>query len=390
MALLALKAHRLRTFLTMLGIIIGIASVVCVVALGKGSQQKVLANISGLGTNTLEIFPGKTFGDTRSGKIKTLVVGDADALKQLTYVAAVTPTVSTSSTVRFGAKESNALVNGVGEQYFSAKGSKLTEGRFFDADDVRTISQNAVIDKNTASAMFDGTGLDPVGQIILVGKTPIRVIGVIAMQQGGFGSSDNLSVYLPYTSVQARFLGDMSLRSITVRVSDDTTSAIAEGAITKFLERRHAAQDFFLLNTDDIRQTITATTETLTLLVAAIAVISLLVGGIGVMNIMLVSVSERVAEIGVRMAVGARRRDILQQFLIEAVLVCALGGSIGIATAMAFGAVFNAVSTNFTLIYSEGSIALALSCSCLIGVVFGFMPARNASLLDPVAALARD
>jgi macrolide transport system ATP-binding/permease protein len=390
MALLALKAHRLRTFLTMLGIIIGIASVVCVVALGKGSQQKVLANISGLGTNTLEIFPGKTFGDTRSGKIKTLVVGDADALKQLTYVAAVTPTVSTSSTVRFGAKEANALVNGVGEQYFAAKGSKLVEGRFFDAGDVRAIAQNAVIDKNTASSMFDGTGLDPVGQIILVGKTPLRVIGVIAMQQGGFGSSDNLSVYLPYTSVQARFLGDMSLRSITVRVSDDTTSAIAEGAITKFLERRHAAQDFFMLNTDDIRQTITATTETLTLLVAAIAVISLLVGGIGVMNIMLVSVSERVAEIGVRMAVGARRRDILQQFLIEAVLVCALGGAAGIAVAMSFGAIFNAVSSNFTLIYSDGSIILALSCSCLIGVAFGFMPARNASLLDPVAALARD
>jgi macrolide transport system ATP-binding/permease protein len=238
--------------------------------------------------------------------------------------------------------------------------------------------------------MFDGTGLDPVGQIILVGKTPLRVIGVIAMQQGGFGSSDNLSVYLPYTSVQARFLGDMSLRSITVRVSDDTTSAIAEGAITKFLERRHAAQDFFMLNTDDIRQTITATTETLTLLVAAIAVISLLVGGIGVMNIMLVSVSERVAEIGVRMAVGARRRDILQQFLIEAVLVCALGGAAGIAVAMSFGAIFNAVSSNFTLIYSDGSIILALSCSCLIGVAFGFMPARNASLLDPVAALARD
>jgi macrolide transport system ATP-binding/permease protein len=390
MALLALKAHRLRTFLTMLGIIIGIASVVCVVALGKGSQQKVLENISGLGTNTLEIFPGKSFGDTRSGKIKTLVVGDADALKQLTYVAAVTPTVSTSSTVRFGIKEASALVNGVGDQYFAAKGSKLIEGRFFDAGDVRAIAQNAVIDKTTASSMFDGSGLDPVGQIILVGKTPIRVIGVIAAQQGGFGGSDNLSVYLPYTSVQARFLGNMSLRSITVRVSDDTTSAIAEGAITKFLERRHAAQDFFLLNTDDIRQTITATTETLTLLVAAIAVISLLVGGIGVMNIMLVSVSERVAEIGVRMAVGARRKDILQQFLIEAVLVCALGGALGIAAAMSFGAVFNAVSSNFTLIYSDGSIALALSCSCLIGLVFGFMPARNASLLDPVAALARD
>ncbi|WFR95568.1 MacB family efflux pump subunit [Rhizobium tumorigenes] len=390
MAILALKAHRLRTFLTMLGIIIGIASVVCVVALGQGTQQKVLSNISGLGTNTLEIFPGKGFGDPRAGRIKTLVVSDANALKQLSYVAAVTPTVSTSTTVRFGAKEANALVNGVGDQYFVAKGSKLTKGRFFDDRDVRDITQNAVIDQNTASSLFENTGLDPVGQIILVGKTPIRVIGVIAMQQGGFGSSDNLSVYLPYTSVQARFLGDMSLRSITVRVADDASSSVAEDAITQFLKRRHAAQDFSILNTDDIRKTITATAETLTLLVAAIAVISLLVGGIGVMNIMLVSVSERVGEIGVRMAVGARRKDILQQFLIEAVIVCALGGAIGIATAMAFGAVFNAISTNFSLIYSDGSIVLALGFSCLIGVVFGFMPARNASLLDPVAALARD
>jgi macrolide transport system ATP-binding/permease protein len=390
MALLALKAHRLRTFLTMLGIIIGIASVISVVALGQGTQQKVLANINGLGTNTLEIFPGKSFGDTRSGKIKTLVVSDADALAQLTYVAAVTPTVSTSSTVRFGAKEANALVNGVGDQYFAAKGSKLVEGRFFDARDVRAINQDVVIDQNTATAMFDNDAVDPIGQIILVGKTPLRVVGVVAQQQGGFGASDNLSIYLPYTSVQARFLGDMSLRSITVRVSDDTESSTAEDAITQFLEKRHSAQDFFILNTDDIRKTITSTTQTLTLLIAAIAVISLLVGGIGVMNIMLVSVSERVAEIGVRMAVGARRKDIMQQFLIEAVLVCAMGGAIGIATAMTFGTIFNATNANFALVYSQGSIVLALGCSCMIGVVFGFMPARNASRLDPVVALARD
>ena len=181
-----------------------------------------------------------------------------------------------------------------------------------------------------------------------------------------------------------------SLRSITVRVSDDTESSTAEDAITQFLEKRHSAQDFFILNTDDIRKTITSTTQTLTLLIAAIAVISLLVGGIGVMNIMLVSVSERVAEIGVRMAVGARRTDIMQQFLIEAVLVCAMGGAIGIATAMTFGTIFNATNANFALVYSQGSIVLALGCSCLIGVVFGFMPARNASRLDPVVALARD
>ncbi|MFT4185184.1 MAG: ABC transporter permease, partial [Rhizobium sp.] len=308
MALLALKAHRLRTFLTMLGIIIGIASVVCVIALGEGSQRKVLANINNLGTNTLEIFPGKSFGDIRSGRIKTLTVSDADALAKLTYVAAVTPTVSTSSTVRFGSTEANALVNGVGDAYFSVKGSKLTAGRLFDGDGVRAMAQDAVIDQNTATTLFTEKGLSPIGQTIFVGKVPVRVIGVIASQQGGFGGSDNLSVYLPYTSVQARFLGDMSLRSVTVRVSDDTESAVAETAVTQFLEGRHKTKDFFVLNTDDIRQAITSTIQTMTLLVSAIAVISLLVGGIGVMNIMLVSVSERIAEIGVRMAVGARRQ----------------------------------------------------------------------------------
>ncbi len=390
MAVLALKAHRLRTFLTMLGIIIGIASVVCVIALGEGSQRKVLSNINNLGTNTLEIFPGKSFGDMRSGRIKTLMVSDADALAKLTYVAAVTPTVSTSSTVRFGSMEANALINGVGDAYFSVKGSKLVTGRLFDNDSVQRMAQDAVIDQNTATTLFEDKGLDPLGQTIFIAKVPVRVIGVIASQQGGFGSSDNLSVYLPYTSVQARFLGDMSLRSITVRVSDDTESATAEAAVTQFLEHRHKARDFFILNTDDIRQAITSTIRTMTLLVSAIAVISLLVGGIGVMNIMLVSVSERIAEIGVRMAVGARRQDILQQFLIEAVLVCLLGGGLGIAVALGFGFAFNRLGSNFTLVYSVSSIVLAFTCSCMIGLTFGYLPARNASRLDPVAALSRD
>ncbi|MFJ1310313.1 MacB family efflux pump subunit [Rhizobium sp. AU243] len=388
MALLSMRAHKLRTFLTMLGIIIGIASVISVVALGQGSQQRVLQNISSLGTNTLEIFAGKDFGDIRSGKITTLVVSDAEALAKQSYVAAVTPTVSTSSTVRFGAKEANALVNGVSERYFVAKGTKLSQGRFFDGGSVAQKAQEVVIDENTRKSLFADFDGSPVGQVILIGKVPARIVGVTQAQQGGFGSSQNLSLYLPYTAVQSRFLGSLSLRSITVQVSDDTDASIAEQAVTTLLTQRHGTRDFYILNTDDIRQTITSTTQTLTLLIAAIAVISLLVGGIGVMNIMLVSVSERVSEIGVRMAVGARRTDILRQFLIEAVLVCIIGGTLGVLGSLGFGALFSAFSSNFAMVYSTTSIIAAFVCSTLIGVVFGYLPARNASKLDPVAALS--
>jgi len=390
MALRAMNAHRLRTFLTMLGIIIGIASVVCVVALGEGSRLKVLSNIQSLGTNTLEIFPGRDFGDTRSGRVTTLVIADVHELARQSYVAAATPTVSTSTTVRFGSNVANAIVNGVSDQYFEARGTKIGQGRFFDATSVQSLAQDVVIDENTRKTLFSDFLESPIGQIIFVGKVPCRVIGVSLPQQGGFGSSQNPTVYLPYTTVQARFLGTSTLRSITIRVTDDTSTQLAEQAVTQFLTQRHGTKDFFILNTDDIRKTITSTTETMTLLIAAIALISLLVGGIGVMNIMLVSVSERISEIGVRMAVGARRSDILQQFLIEAVLVCLIGGVLGIGLALGFGLVFSATNSNFSLVYSTTSIIAAFICSSLIGIAFGYLPARNASQLDPVVALSRD
>ncbi|MFD2184858.1 MacB family efflux pump subunit [Rhodoplanes azumiensis] len=390
MALLAMNAHRLRTVLTMLGIVIGIASVVCVVALGEGTRRKVLSDIASLGTNTLEIFPGKDFGDVRSAKVKTLVVADARALAEQPFVAGVTPTVSTNSTLRHGALEVSAMINGVGEQYFDVKGTKLADGRFFDGTSVATMAQEVVIDENTRKALFADVAEGAVGRTLLVGKVPFRVIGVTKAQQSGFGSSANPSVYLPYTTVQARILGTTTLRSITVRVDDDTDTALAEQAVIELLGRRHGAKDVFILNTDDIRRTITSTTAVLTLLIAAIAVISLIVGGIGVMNIMLVSVSERVGEIGVRMAVGARRSDILQQFLIEAVLVCLIGGLLGIGVALGFGAVFAAFGPGIGLVYSGTAIAAAVVCSTLIGVGFGWLPARNAARLDPVAALSRD
>ncbi len=390
MALRSMNAHRLRTFLTMLGIIIGIASVVCVVALGKGSQKQVLDQISSLGTNTLEIFPGRGFGDRMSARITTLTIDDANQLAKQPYIMAATPTVSTPATARFGGVEANALINGVSDQYFVTRGSKIAEGRFFDEQSVQDIALDAVIDENTRKTLFTNFHGSPVGQIIILKNVPVRIVGIMQPEQGGFGSSENLSIYLPYTTVQTRMTGSRVLRSLTLRISDDTSPELAEKAVTAFLIQRHGEQDFTILNTDDIRKTITSTTQALTLLVSAIALISLLVGGIGVMNIMLVSVSERINEIGVRMAVGARRSDILQQFLIEAVLVCLIGGFLGIMVAMGFGWLFRQFNTPFELIYSPFSIIAAFICSSLIGICFGFLPARNASKLDPVAALARD
>jgi len=392
MAVLAMNAHRMRTFLTMLGIIIGIASVVCVVALGEGSRQKVLAQIASIGTNTLQINPGRGFGDIRSGRVRTLVVSDADILAKQAYADSVTPLVQSSAVLRSGSIAANATIMGVGDQYDRVRGLTMAQGRWLTAEDISGLTQDVVIDDNTLSTLFPNGGGNPLGQVVLLGDVPARIVGVTNKTSGfgGGGSSDALNIYMAYTSVNARMLGTNVLRSITVRVKDDTNSEVAQEGVTQLLTKRHGTQDFTILNTDEIRQTITATTTTLTILISVIAVISLIVGGIGVMNIMLVSVTERTSEIGVRMAVGARTRDIMQQFLIEAVLVCLLGGILGILAALGFGVIFKMFSTDFTLIYSLSSIVAAFLCSTLIGVVFGYLPARNAARLDPVTALARD
>ncbi|MGT3243950.1 MacB family efflux pump subunit [Yersinia enterocolitica] len=389
MALLAMSAQRLRTLLTMLGIIIGIASVVSVVALGKGSQQQVLANINSMGTSTLEIFPGKDFGDMRSAAIHTLRATDADALAQQGYIHSVTPTVSASTTLRYGNKSVSGTVNGVGEQYFLVRGYTLAQGMAFNRTSVDNLMQEAVIDENTRDKLFPN-GENPLGKVILLGSLPCRVIGVAAKKQSGFGSDENLNVWIPYTTAMKRMLGQSYLKSITVRVNDDIDLANAEQGVTKLLTQRHGTQDFFVMNTDSIRQTIEKTTSTMTLLVSMIAVISLVVGGIGVMNIMLVSVTERTKEIGVRMAVGARACDIMQQFLIEAVLVCLLGGCLGVVLSLAIGLLFSQFSSSFSMVYSAISIITAFICSSLIGVVFGFFPAKRAAQMAPIRALERE
>lgn len=389
MALLAMASQRLRTLLTMLGIIIGIASVVSVVALGKGSQQQVLANINAMGTSTLEVYPGKDFGDMRSAAVQTLRATDANALAQQGYVHSVTPTVSSSTTFRYGNQSVSGTVNGVGEQYFLVRGYSIDSGMAFNRHSVDQLMQEAVIDENTRNKLFPHVA-NPLGEVILLGSLPCRIIGVAAKKQSGFGSDENLNVWIPYTTAMKRMLGQSYLKSITVRVNDDIDLTSAEDGVTRLLSQRHGGKDFFVMNTDSIRQTIEKTTATLTLLVSMIALISLVVGGIGVMNIMLVSVTERTREIGVRMAVGARASDIMQQFLIEAVLVCLLGGTLGVLLSLGIGVVFSQFSDNFTMVYSTESIVAAFICSTLIGVIFGFFPARRAAGMDPIHALERE
>ena len=391
MALLAMNAHRMRTFLTMLGIIIGIASVVSVVALGNGSQKQILENISSLGTNTITVFQGRGFGDnSRSSQSKTLIPADADALAEQPYVDGVSPSVNSSVTGRYKEIEASTTVNGVSEDFFYVRGMTFQSGQPFDRSSVMQQAQDVVIDTNTKNTFFkDGT--NPVGQVILLGSVPSRIIGVIDAQKGMMGNNDSLNVYLPYSTVMSRMLGQSNVRSIIVRIKGEYPSAAAENAILNLLVQRHGAQDVFTQNADSIRETIQQTTATMTLLISAIAVISLVVGGIGVMNIMLVSVTERTQEIGVRMAVGARQSDILQQFLIEAVLVCILGGILGVLLSLGIGQLItHFAGGTFQMAYSTTSIVAAFVCSSLIGIVFGFIPAHNAARLNPVDALSRE
>ena len=389
MAWIAMASHRMRTLLTMLGIIIGITSVVSVVALGQGARQKVIDDISSIGTNTIDIVPGKDWGDDRASSIHTLNVSDLNVLQAQFYIDSVTPGVSGSVILRYGNVKASASVSGVGEQYFRVRDIEMASGAPFTDADVRRQAQSVVIDDNTRNKLFK-TWEQPVGKVIFLGGMPATVVAVAQKKESAFGNNSSLQVYVPYSTAMGRLLGQDYFNSITVRVRDGMPNDLAEDSLTRLLTLRHGTKDFFTNSSDSILKTVEKTTATLTLLISAIAVISLVVGGIGVMNIMLVSVTERTHEIGIRMAVGARQDDIMQQFLIEAVLVCLIGGIIGVAFSFGIGAVFSLLVKAMSMKFSVFSIVTACVCSTLIGVLFGFLPARNAARLDPIQALARE
>lgn len=389
MALRSMAAHRVRTFLTMLGIIIGIAAVVAVVGLGEGTRQRVLAQISELGASTLSIFPGRDWGDERAASITSLRISDAEALLAQRYVDSVTPLVFTSARIRYGRVTTSANVNGVGADYFRVNGLNVVQGAVFSAESVAERRQEAVIDDRTAATLFPG-GETPLGKIIMIDRVPAVVVGTVA-RRSALSGDKSLQIFLPYASVTGRLLGPAaSLAGLTIRIADKVDTAFAERAVVGLMTRRHGTKDFFAFNSDQMRRTMEKTSRTMTLLISSVAVISLIVGGIGVMNIMLVSVTERTREIGLRMAVGARRVDIMLQFLIEAVTICIVGSVLGVGLALGIAAVFGGPGSEFQMIISLKAILAACLVALLIGLIFGFLPARNASRLDPVDALSRE
>ncbi|ELI6405693.1 MacB family efflux pump subunit [Aeromonas salmonicida subsp. salmonicida] len=388
MALHAMLAHRMRTFLTMLGIIIGIAAVVSVVALGQGARAKVVDQINAMGTNTIDIFPGKDWGDEKAASIQTLNKRDLDALLGQPYLEGASPQIASSGQLRYRNKTSSGSIVGVGSDFFRVKGMKLSSGRLFDERDIQNRAAVAVVDGKTIESLLGKE--DPVGQVVLVGTLPVRIIGVVEEETGFGRSSQSVNVWLPYSAVMSRLISQNHFSQLTIRVKDGVQPALAEQAAIELLTQRHGVKDFFTFSSDSIIKSVEKTTATMTLLVSAIAVISLIVGGVGVMNIMLVSVVERTREIGIRIAVGARQSDILQQFLIEAVMVSLLGGMLGVGVSLFIGLLFSLFVESIQMQFSLFSILMAFGCSSLIGILFGYLPARNAARLDPVEALARE
>lgn len=386
----SILAHKLRSLLTMLGIIIGIASVVSVVALGLGSQKQILESISRLGTNTIEVRGGKGFGDIRSGKVK-LALSDLYALKSLPQLESVEAQDGTSSIATYGNISLSAKMEGGGVSIFSIKGLNLGTGRFFNESEVSNADNVAVIDDNGRKRLFDGFLPEQIiGKTIICNKQPFKIIGILEKDSRRPDTDITVRIYTPYTTLRNKITGSRVVEQIIAKVRDDASPALAEEAMVRTLEIKRGKKDFFTINSDSIRQSIEENMATMTLLITCIAVIALVVGGIGVMNIMIVSVSERTREIGIRMAIGARKEDILFQFLIEAVMICMMGAVLGVGLCALIVFAFNSVSTDFLMIVSSGSVVLGLASSVLIGLIFGFFPAKNAANLNPINALSKE
>ncbi len=390
-----ITSHKLRSFLTMLGIVIGVAAVISLMSIGKGAQADILTRIENLGSDLVTISPGSRSSRGFRSSVQTLTQEDAAAIaEQVAYVNLVAPTYSSTLQLVIGGKNMNSQVTGVPPEYQEIRHLDIAYGAFFSDYEYQRGAKMIVLGSEVKETLFGDT--DPIGQQIRMGSNIVRVIGVLEAKGGRWGSPDN-AILIPLTAMQQMVAqtrtaqGERIISSISLQINgDEQASAITE-EITSLLRTRHLLgpnvdDDFRIRSMQEIAATMTETTDTMTLLLGAIAAIALLVGGIGVMNIMLVSVLERTREIGIRKALGARERDIWSQFLIEAAFLTFAGGIIGVIIGWVVSTVLDRMEIMTTVVTAD-IVILAVSVSVGIGLFFGFYPAWNASRLNPIDAL---
>ncbi len=398
-ALQALRANTLRSLLTSLGIIIGVGAVIMVISISEGNTSVINQRLSTLNPLQLTIRPTSARGagniSQGAGSQQSLTQADADAIAQLPHVAAVSPVVNANGQVIFGNQNWQTSVQGVYPGYQQIGSWQMQEGDFISQSDEQNNATVAVLGQEVVDNLFTPLGVDPIGQQIRIKNVTFTVIGTLAPKGStGFGASADDVVFVPIGTAQQRLSGSQFVNSIVLTADNTSDVNNVQTAVQQLLEQRHlitnpALDNFTIQNVSQVLSTVQATSQSLTLLLVSVAAISLVVGGIGVMNIMLVSVTERTREIGIRIAVGARPRDVMSQFLIEALALSVLGGAVGLLLGP-IGAVLLAHANGYPFVLDPLSVLVAFGVSALVGIIFGFYPAQHAARLDPIVALRTD
>ena len=395
LSLQGILSHKVRSILTMLGIIIGVGSVITMLAIGQGSKRSIQAQISEMGSNMIMIHPG---GDRRGGvrldaaDMESLKLKDLEAIQtQARYISYISPSVNSSGQAIFGANNTPTTVYGISPEYLDIRRYKVEEGDIFSEQDVKTAAKVCLVGKSVVDELFPD-GESPVGKVIRFGKIPLRIVGVLESKgYNSMGMDQDDLILAPYTTVQKRILAITHLQSITCSALSEEYTDQAIEEITQILRTNHKLKatdedDFTIRSQQELSSMLTSTTDMMTLLLAAVAGISLLVGGIGIMNIMYVSVTERTREIGLRMSIGAKGRDILAQFLIESILISVTGGVIGILVGVGAAVLVN-IFAAFPIYIQPWSVFLSFAVCTLTGIFFGWYPAQKAAMLNPIDAL---